>query len=181
MKVKSGWFTFSLHLNHREIWDCLCITFCHRQQMLFITPKQHSKRFFLRIQENNLTLFTDKVTKYIIHVFPCCQTVESPEYDSGMQPCKGWVIANFTMTPNNSFLFLFFDLYVSNWLSQLGQIHLKFSLLLLEASPSIWSRTKTKGFPLCSCEQPHIAQTLFSSSIISFFFNVPPPWFEQRI
>lgn len=99
MKVKSGWFTFSLHLNHREIWDCLCITFCHRQQMLFITAKQHSKRFFLRIQENNLTLFTDKVTKYIIHVFPCCQTVESPEYDSGMQPCKGWVIANFTMTP----------------------------------------------------------------------------------
>ena len=36
-------------------------------------------------------------------------------------------------------------------------MHLKLSLLLFEAFPSMWSTINTNGFPLCSGLQPHIA------------------------
>ena len=57
-------------------------------------------------------------------------------------------------------------LYISNWESQLGQIHLRFSLLLFEASPSIWSTINFIGFSCHIFFIPQILHLLSCSCII---------------
>lgn len=57
--------------------------------------------------------------------------------------------------------FLLRDLYVSNWLSQLGHINLKLYSKLFDASPSIWSNIKCRSFPFHSALIPQIAHLQF--------------------
>ena len=57
--------------------------------------------------------------------------------------------------------FLFLDLKVGSWLSQLGQTRRKLSLEELLASPSIWSNTKLIVAPFHSLVILHIAHLLF--------------------